>query len=178
YCMHCLVSRKNTLQIQSKIQTGVSIVRPHTHMPSDPNCGPRRMAAGYTKPVSEAGRPGPLSESPNRDCYRCHASFLYVIDKDRRVRDAHSGDFSTAFTSTTSLAARTNQKHVGMLVNLAAAKSRVARGGSSSLVSWTGCRDNEIHSSSWKLDREPEEAEEREKKERQREKEGRLSIRG
>ena len=60
---------------QSKTQTEVSIVRPHTHMPSHRNRGLRRTIVGCIEPVLAAGHPGPLSEPPNRDCYRCHVDF-------------------------------------------------------------------------------------------------------
>lgn len=77
---HALFSLKQKCaKAQSKIQTGVSIVRSHTHMPSHPNHGPRRMVVGYTEPVLAADRPGPLSESPNRDCYRCHVDFAESV---------------------------------------------------------------------------------------------------
>lgn len=61
---------------QSKTQTAVSIVRAHTHMPSHPSRGHHRTVVGCTEPVLAADRPGPLSESPNRDCYRCHVDFV------------------------------------------------------------------------------------------------------
>lgn len=63
----------------AKAQTGVSIVRSHTHMPSHPNRGPRRTVVGCTEPVLAADHPDPLSESPNRDCYRCHVDFAESV---------------------------------------------------------------------------------------------------
>ncbi|KYM99541.1 Solute carrier family 28 member 3 [Cyphomyrmex costatus] len=53
-------------RLNPRTQTEVSIVRPHTHMPSHRNRGPRRTIVGCTEPVLAAGRPGPLSEPLNR----------------------------------------------------------------------------------------------------------------
>jgi len=63
----------------AKAQTEVSIVRSHTHMPSHRNHGLRKTVVGCTEPVLAADRPGPLSESPNRDCYRCHVDFAESV---------------------------------------------------------------------------------------------------
>lgn len=60
---------------------GVSIVRAHTHMPSDLNPDPRKKAAEYTGTVSAAFHLGPRPGSPDHDYFRCRESFSGSVSR-------------------------------------------------------------------------------------------------
>lgn len=59
----------------------VSIVRAHTHMPSDPSLDPCRTAVEYKGPVSAVCHLGPQPEPPARDCCHFRESFASSVSK-------------------------------------------------------------------------------------------------
>lgn len=60
---------------------GVSIVRAHTHMPSDLNPDPRKTVVVYIEQVSMVCRPDPRLGSPGRGYFRFHEDFVDSVSR-------------------------------------------------------------------------------------------------
>lgn len=72
------------MQAGNRNHIGVSIVRAHTHMPSDLNPDPRKTVAEYIEPVSMACHLDLQLGLPSRDYFRFHESF---VDSISRIED-------------------------------------------------------------------------------------------